>query len=202
MDKNPTLGIETFRYSDLYDYDGLGRLSQAFDDGLAAADGALFARFDAYRAAIGSGIANGGLSLPDESALLIDVSRELGTFVTRLFQIDAPVGALRTRAMRDTQVARFKKEFVAKRVAKSPGKEGLDTAATAIIETLGGSMAQDPELALATAANRLLDLEKEYPRAAKELNPSTEAREQLGQIREKLRSTPEASTLFGETILH
>ena len=202
MDKNPTLGIDTFRYSDLYDYEGLRRLSRAFDDALAAADQALFARFDGYRAAIQSGIANGGLSLPDESALLIDVSRELGTFVTRLFQIDAPVGALRTRAMRDTQVARFKKEFVAKRIAKSQGKEGLEAAATAIIEILGGSMSHDAELALATAANRLLDLEKDYPRGAKELNPSAEGREQLGQIREKLRAVPDATNLFGETLLH
>src|SRR5688572_8206484 len=144
MDKNPTLGIETFRYSDLYDYEGLGRLSQAFDDALAAGDQALFARFHAYRTAVRGGIANGGLSLPDESALLIDVSRELGGFVTRLFQIDAPVDALRARAMRDTAIARFKKEFVAKRIAKAPGQEGLDEQARVVIETLGGSWSQDP----------------------------------------------------------
>ena len=203
MDKNPTLGIETFRYSDLDDYEGLNRLTQAFDDALAGADKGLFDRFEGYRTAVRTGIAHGGLSLPDESALLIDVSRELGYFLTRLFQIDAPAAALRARAARDTQVARFKKEFVAKRVAKSPGKEGLHAAAAAIVETLGGgSMTQDPELALATAANRLLDLEKDYPRGAKELTPSTEAREQLAQTREKLRAVPDAAQLFGESILH
>src|SRR5688500_14532291 len=167
MDNNPTLGIGNLRYSDLNEYSGLDKLSSTFDEFVRAKDEALFARFDGYRVAVRGGIANGGFSLPDESALLIDVSRELGEFVTRLFQIDAPVDALRARAMRDTAIARFKKEFVAKRIAKAPGQEGLDEQARVVIETLGGSWSQDPELAFATAANRLLDLEKDYPRGAK-----------------------------------
>src|SRR5215207_6828374 len=104
MENNPSLGIPQFRYSDLHDYAGLTKLAEVFDGFVRTNEEALFGRFDAYRSAIQSGIAHGGLSLPDESALLIEVSRALGVFLSQLFQIDAPVAALKARAARDTQV--------------------------------------------------------------------------------------------------
>jgi hypothetical protein len=59
------------------------------------------------------------LTKPEESALLIAVSRPLAKFLEQLFQTDStPVVA---RTQRDSEVARFKKEFVAKRVAKVTG---------------------------------------------------------------------------------
>jgi NADPH-dependent glutamate synthase beta subunit-like oxidoreductase/NAD(P)H-flavin reductase len=186
------LGIEDFTWSDLNDFQRLNDLSAAFDRFVEERDRSLLARFRAYRQ-------NGGLTPPQESALLIDVSRELGAFVCQLFRVEAGVTALKKRADRDTEVAKFKKEFVSKRVAKvsvgaaAPGRPATAEAAVAtrIIEAVS-SIDHDFELAFATAANRLLDIQKGMP--------SAEAREALEQVRARLREMPEAR-LLPETVL-
>jgi NADPH-dependent glutamate synthase beta subunit-like oxidoreductase/NAD(P)H-flavin reductase len=151
------LGIGGFSDSDLYDFARLQDLALTFDAFVKERDAALLERFDAYRAGVQSGVARGGLNPPDESALLIDVSRQLGAFLARLFDIEPNVEALKSRAARDTQVARFKKDFVMKRVAKATG--GASDAGAPL--ELGHT--DDPELELATAANRLLEIEKQDP---------------------------------------
>ena len=106
------LGIAGFEYQDLYDFEKLNALALAFDRFVEEREADLFQRFDAYRTH------RNLLSGPDESALLIAVGRHLGAFLSQLFGTDeTPVKA---RVERDAEVARFKKEFVAKRVAKSP----------------------------------------------------------------------------------
>ena len=152
------LGIDGFTYGDLYSHARLRDLTLTFDRFVEEHDAALFARFDAYRTAIQNGTPNGGLTTPDESALLIAVGQQLAVFLARMFGIEQDVVALHERTRRDAEVARFKKEFVTKRVAKvqspAPTEEfTLDDA--------------DPELALATMANRLLDLEKQSPDEAR-----------------------------------
>ena len=159
-----SLGIRGFEYRDLYDFEKLKELALAFDRFVEERDAELFRRFDAYRA-------TRDLSGPDESALLIAVSRELGTFLKQLFGTDdAPV---KERADRDAEVARFKKEFVAKRVAKSgaAGSQPADTLRRAESPPLHDEA--DPELSLAIIANRLLDRLKENP-ADEELRAQTE----------------------------
>ena len=185
MQANPTLGIAGFRYSDLYDYDRLRDLTTEFDSFLRDQEPGLFGRFEGYRSAVRSGIASGGLTPPDESALLIDLSRDLGVFLTRLFQIEADVTAMKTRATRDAQVAKFKKEFVMKRVTKVPSgtpapSPAIDVAK--VVHLLAPGVDRDPELALAATAIRLLDLEREFPRGAKELSPSGQALAELEQF--------------------
>ena len=134
------LGISDFRYADLYDYGRLRDLADAFDAFLKEHDGSLFNRFVSYRA-------DRSLSGPQESELLIEVSRPLGVFLAQLFDTDdTPV---RERAERDSQVARFKKDFVMKRVAKVKDPMPAVDAGP----TLSG---EDPELALAILANRKL----------------------------------------------
>ncbi len=142
------LGIDNFTWSDLHSYSRLNDLALAFDRFVEEHDAGLFRRFDAYRLAMQNGVANGGLQTPEESALLIAVSRELGSFLAKLFHAESGVAALQSRAQRDAEVARFKRDFVAKRVAKiqSPSYEG---------ETLF-----DDELTLATAVNDLLERER------------------------------------------
>ncbi|HET7712782.1 MAG TPA: FAD-dependent oxidoreductase, partial [Thermoanaerobaculia bacterium] len=187
------LGIDDFEYGDLRHHAGLVRLAGSFDRFVEARDGALFSRFDSYRQAVQNGIAGGGLEAPEESALLIAVSRELSLFLTRLFQIDPNVHGLVVRAQRDAQVARFKKEFVSKRVAKVQ-EASLDenrfsnreAAARLLIRTVHGAPERDPEFALAVTANRLLDLERDYPRTGN-LAPGAEARAALAQLQEQLR---------------
>jgi NADPH-dependent glutamate synthase beta subunit-like oxidoreductase/NAD(P)H-flavin reductase len=64
-------------------------------------------------------------------------------------------------------------------------------AAETLIRVLGGDQEHDHELALAIAANRLLDLERDYPRSAKEWTPSANVRASVAQLRERLESTRE-----------
>src|SRR5688572_9041640 len=180
------LGIDAFTYADLNTDAGLTRLSVAFDRYVEEHDSDLFRRFDAYRLAMQSGVANGGLSTAEESALLIAVSRALGAFLAQLFRVESGVTSLKNRAKKDTEVARFKREFVAKRVARVPNVGGgNDAAAHALIHTVAPNEA-DLELALAITANRLLDLERDYPRGAKEYAPSADAHAALDQLREHL----------------
>ena len=172
------LGIDGYTYEDLASLPRLSDLARTFDRFVEEHDPELFRRFDAYRQRPGD------LPAPEESALLIAVGRHLSAFVTRMFHADAQVAAQQQRARRDAEVARFKKEFVAKRVTKIAAPVDAPSAQQ-LIDALAPAGA-DPELALAIAANRLLDFEKDYPRGAKELAPSTTAREELAQLRERL----------------
>ena len=125
------LGINGFTYDDLFEFHRLNDLALAFDRFVEEEDADLFRRFDAYRHAVQSGVENGGLPAPEESALLIGVGRHLSHFVGKLFRIESSMTALHKRARRDSEVAKFKREFVAKRVAKiaepapSPAAEKL-----------------------------------------------------------------------------
>ena len=202
MQPNLTLGIAGFRYPDLYDYDRLRDLSHEFDESLRAQSAELFEKFDRYRLAMQSGAAHGGLTPPDESALLIEVSALLGAFLTRLFAIEPETMALRTIAARDAQVAKFKKEFVTKRVAKVPAGAPPPSPAvdvSTLVQMLAPGLELDPELAVATAAIRLLDLERVMPRGAKDSAPSAEALAGLEQITTLLALSPEASSLHAIT---
>ncbi len=206
------LGIDGFTYADLYDTKRLGDLALTFDRFLHERDGALFSRFDAWRLAVQNGTLRGGLTPPEESELLIASSREVGVFLAHMFRTEAGVSSLVTRAQRDAQVARFKKEFVSKRVAKvqqvaaDPDRVvRLEAAANRLILTIHGTGDRDSEYAVATTVNRLLDLEREYPRTAVangSLAPSAEARAALAQIRERLAAAPGARAEFEEAVLH
>jgi NADPH-dependent glutamate synthase beta subunit-like oxidoreductase/NAD(P)H-flavin reductase len=178
------LGIDNFTWNDLHSYERLDELSRTFDRFIEERDADLFQRFASYRTAMQEGAEHGGLGTPEESALLIAVSRLLGAFLTQLFRVDAGVASLKDRARRDAEVARFKSQFVAKRVAKVQSVGAVNDA-TPLIRTIAGSEA-DPELALAITANRLIDLERDYPRGAKEYAPSADARAALDQLRERL----------------
>jgi NADPH-dependent glutamate synthase beta subunit-like oxidoreductase/NAD(P)H-flavin reductase len=201
------LGIEGFSYEDLQSYDGLERLGRELDRFMHRSDAELFEKFAAYRAAVQGGIERGGLTEPDESDILIRAGRQLGVFLAQLFHVQGEAAQLRTRARRDSDVARFKKEFVGKRVAKvqdvvsDEEQLALLGRAVELLMRLCASSAcnaGDRELALAMTANRLLDLEKEYPRGAKALAPSMETRTELEQLREHLRTA--GAGLFDETV--
>jgi NADPH-dependent glutamate synthase beta subunit-like oxidoreductase/NAD(P)H-flavin reductase len=179
------LGIDPFTWSDLSSHERLKELALTFDRFVEEHDAELFSKFDLYRHHVQSGTAHGGLKPPDESALLIAVGRELGHFLTRLFRIEPNVAGQHARARRDAEVARFKRDFVSKRVAKIQQPHGgNEAAAAALIRAISNET--DPELALALAANRLLELEKDYPRGAKEYAPSGESRHALDQLRGSL----------------
>ena len=182
------LGIGDFTYGDLYDHRRLNELAAAFDRFVDQHDAELFRRFESYRVAVQSGIAHGGLAEPQEAELLISVARHLGTFLAQLFHTDPT--PIKARTQRDAQVARFKKEFVSKRVAKATNAVGGGAPqAQEIIRILSGGVDHDPEYTFAVAAIRLLDLEREYPRGAKESTPSAQTRAAVEQLREALRGS-------------
>jgi NADPH-dependent glutamate synthase beta subunit-like oxidoreductase/NAD(P)H-flavin reductase len=192
------LGIEDFEYSQLYDNRRLQDLALAFERFLERSDGALLQRFESYRVGVQSGIAGGGLTKPEESALLVAVSRPLGTFLEQLFQTDSASVVARTQ--RDGEVARFKKEFVAKRVAKVQDSAAANSkpAIDILVRSIAPGQERDLEFALAVTANRLLDFEREYPRGTKTPAPSPQTRAALGQLRDELR----ASGAFAEAIVY
>jgi NADPH-dependent glutamate synthase beta subunit-like oxidoreductase/NAD(P)H-flavin reductase len=197
LERTVKLGIEDFEYSHLYDNGRLQELALAFDRYLERSDSALFQRFESYRIGMQSGIEFGGLSKPEESALLVAVSRPLGKFLEQLFQTDAaPIVA---RTQRDSEVARFKKEFVAKRVAKvaSVPEDDRNAAVEVLVRTIAPGQERDLEYGLAVTANKLLDFEREYPRSGKALSPSAQTRAALGQLRDELR----ASGAFDDAIV-
>ncbi len=189
------LGLPDYEYADLSDFSRLNDLALTFDRFVEGHDAEVFQRFDTYRHSVQSGAANGGLASPDESALLIAVGRYLSLFLTRLFHVESGAAALQQRAKRDAEVARFKREFVAKRVVKTTVATAHPSA-EALLRVMAPADA-DPELALAVTANRLVDLERDYPRGAKELAPSHGARAALEQLRERLA----AADGFSETVL-
>jgi len=192
------LGIDHFHYDDLYDSTRLEDLSVAFDRMLETYDAPLFHRFESYRVGMQSGIASGGLTKPEESALLIAVSRPLGTFLEQLFQTDA--SSIAARTARDTHVARFKKEFVTKRVTKVQDVTDKDHSAAVdtLVRAVAGNQEHDLEYAVSITANCLLDFEREYPRGAKALTPSPQTRAAFTQLRDDLR----ASGAFDGAIVH
>ncbi len=191
------LGIDGFDYADLADPKRLQDLALAFDRYAAASDESLFARFEGYRASLQGGIAHGGLTEPEESELLIEMSRPLASFTEELFHTDGTPIKLRTQ--RDAQVARFKKDFVTKRVAKwqEVATADDDAAIGLLIKSLAGHSDRDAEHALAVTANRLLDLEREYPRGAASLSPSEQTRAALAQLRDELRAAHVLQDILG-----
>src|SRR5207253_3909788 len=80
--------------------------------------------------------------------------------------------------------------LVAKRAAKVQNIAGAsDDAVQPLIRVLAAGAGIDAEHELAVAANRLLDLEREYPRNAKTYAPSPETRAAVAQLRDALRAT-------------
>jgi hypothetical protein len=84
------LGIDGFRYGDLYEPERLAALDAIVPCGARRGDAALAARFTAYRE-------GATLTPPEESALLIEVARPLGAFVARLFGVEPAARRRSTR---------------------------------------------------------------------------------------------------------
>ena len=159
--RNFALGLDGFRYSDLFEPARLRELDARFRSELEAADPALSARFEAYRAGGGSG---GGAALtpPEESELLIAVGRVLGPFVARLFRVETAHAALLARAEREQAIFRMK-HFVVRRASKKYPQDALPPddpvalrAAVRAASTAAGFATGDDELDVAAALEALL----------------------------------------------
>jgi NADPH-dependent glutamate synthase beta subunit-like oxidoreductase/NAD(P)H-flavin reductase len=156
------LGVDGFRYGDLYEPARLAALDARFRTALAVEDAALAARFEAYR---------GGAALPpvEESELLIAVARPLGRFVARLYGVEAAHEAQVARAEREQAIFRMK-HFVVRRASKKYPQDALPPDEPAALRAELGRfcaaempalvVAGDEELTVAGVLDALLSREK------------------------------------------
>jgi hypothetical protein len=113
-----TLGIPGFSFEDLYRPRGLRRLSERFDEQLAADEPELFQAFETYRKSGGKSVTG-----PAESELLIRVSRHVSAFITRLFGLETDVDRLARHLKGELPLFDFKREFITRRVFKKGAAE-------------------------------------------------------------------------------
>jgi NADPH-dependent glutamate synthase beta subunit-like oxidoreductase/NAD(P)H-flavin reductase len=178
------LGLPGFTYQDLHREDRLRDLDSVFREDLASEDGALAARFEAYRADPGS------LDPLARSRLLVDAARPLGRFVARLFGIEQEWREQGASAGPEAALFRFRRDFLQRRAVKAKLPDdlaNLDLAAVgetarALERDLHSELPweEDPELATARMVTSLLDLESEFLAALKlkkKPEPSPQARE-------------------------
>jgi len=138
--RNFALGVDGFRYGDLFEPERLAALDTAFRAELSQRDAGLAKRFEGYRAGL-------PLSPPDESELLIAVARTLGRFVARLFDVEAAHQALLDRAKREAAVFELR-NFVKRRATSKYPEHSLPPEAPEVLhgELVKLCAARFPEL--------------------------------------------------------
>jgi NADPH-dependent glutamate synthase beta subunit-like oxidoreductase/NAD(P)H-flavin reductase len=151
-----SLGVPGFTFADLHDPERLGSLYDRFCEEVAAADPALWEKWDAHRRAPGE------LPPPIQlSNLLVAMAPHVSRFVSRLFDVDTPARATAAATRAQDDLFRFKVDFVRRRALPLlKGGAAQSTAADeAVVRDLIGN-ASDRELALARAGCALMDREK------------------------------------------
>ncbi|MCA1849476.1 MAG: pyridine nucleotide-disulfide oxidoreductase, partial [Acidobacteria bacterium] len=161
---NLVLGLDGFRYSDLYRPERLRELAEIFYGEVQRDDPALHGALMSYVETRGASLAG----TKAESELLIAAAPHLSRFLARLFGIERERGALLEKVRAQDPVFQFK-HFVARRALKSfPAEKAasIDSeAADSALERLrhaafGDTLADDRELSVARMTVRLLEWEK------------------------------------------
>jgi len=169
------LGIDGFRYEDLFVPARLAALTATFEAFFRAEDPAAHETFDKYRACKGQGMT------PEQvSEALLAASPHLGRFVAVLFGVDSEHAAQISAARGRDVLWHFKKDFAKKRLFKaSAGKSWTATGddatrvAMAVLAAAGapegelGTGSEAEETAVARAALRLHELDDTARKAAK-----------------------------------
>ncbi|MFO0914993.1 MAG: FAD-dependent oxidoreductase [Pirellulales bacterium] len=151
VSENFALGIEGFRFADLYDVHRLADLHGAFWRFAGSQDPQLADRF--------SQVGTGSLKEPDEAEVLIAVARQLEAFLIKLFRIESDVDALRRDTEHIQQVFKFKNDFWSHKVLRqiddaAPVSDGefqqLESRAVAIVrDSVNGSVDREGDVAAA-----------------------------------------------------
>jgi NADPH-dependent glutamate synthase beta subunit-like oxidoreductase/NAD(P)H-flavin reductase len=186
MNEGLSLGIDGFRFDDLYSVRRLPDLDAAFLTDLKEADPALFELLVRGRSDPGS------LAPREYSAFLTKTAPHLSRFLVRLFpESRAALESQRERTEREAVLSRFKRDFLIRRVAKRRLPEDFaaadaGAAARALSEFERRLFPElpwdaDEELATARMGAELLDLTSEYTEVLKqkkkaEIAPSTRLR--------------------------
>jgi NADPH-dependent glutamate synthase beta subunit-like oxidoreductase/NAD(P)H-flavin reductase len=163
------LGIEGFAYGDLYRPARLRELAEVFYEEVRSVDATLHAALMEYVGTRGEGVAG----TKAESDLLIAAAPHLSRFVARLFRVERERGRLAESICAQDPVFQFK-QFVQRRATRSfPAEKVTDVdadAADALLEALrraafADTLEDDRELGVARTTARLLEWEKNYPKA-------------------------------------
>ena len=202
------LGEPGFQYQDLHRDDRLADLDRAFLTRLAAENPDVHGRLTAYRANPAS------VGALERSRLLVEAARPLGEFVAHLFGIEAEWRRQGASAGPEAVLFRFRRDFLLRRAVKTklpaePEKfdpSPLRTTARAIERELHPELPwdADPELATATMAVGLLDVEADFIaaiRQKKKPEVSPEAREAARRLaaRAAASSTAELPRAAGDS---
>jgi NAD(P)H-flavin reductase/NADPH-dependent glutamate synthase beta subunit-like oxidoreductase len=156
------MGIDGFSYADLHVPERLRDLYELFCRDTAAANPALWAEWDAYRAA-----PDAERSPLERSDLIVRMAPHVSQFVSRLFKAGAATEAVTLGTAALDPLFRFKIDFVRKRalpLVKNAGKAGTHIVVTpaddAIVDALVRPYGHlDREMAVAMAGCALLDQE-------------------------------------------
>lgn len=152
------LGIAGFTFADLYEPKRLRDLHTAFWNFASDRDPGLATRFAA--------ISQGSPPNPQTSEVLIDIAGHLGSFISRLFEIDDEVSRLTEETLNYEKIFQFKQDFLKARVFKQFGKSVVSDAEFRALDDevqrmLAAVPAQpDPEIRFADTVLMLLGCEK------------------------------------------
>ncbi|MFM8473054.1 MAG: pyridine nucleotide-disulfide oxidoreductase, partial [Candidatus Kapaibacterium sp.] len=111
------LGIDGFRFADLYDPFRLRDLHRAFDTYYRERFPEAFSHFDQLRAG-----AKEGISYPAQSDILLHAARVLELFVAQLFHVDGSVESLRASLVNERIVTLFKSNFLKRAILRKKDK--------------------------------------------------------------------------------
>ena len=136
------LGINGFRFADLYDPFRLRDLHEAFDAFYQEQFPEAFSHFDQLRAG-----AKEGISYPAQSDILLHAARVLEVFVAQLFHVSDSVETLRASLVNERIVTLFKSNFLKRAILRKKDKPE-DTS----VERYDGLRAAVDEVRTKTAA--------------------------------------------------
>jgi NADPH-dependent glutamate synthase beta subunit-like oxidoreductase/NAD(P)H-flavin reductase len=162
-----SLGLPGFTYDDLYNPSRLADLHDVFSRGVAEAHPALWAEWEAYRAA------------PDAprppvavSDLIVRMAPHVSRFVSTLFRVEGAATALEHGTASLDVLFRFKIDFVRRRalpLLKGGAHVRAEASDVALVEELAGPWAHlDRESAIASAGCALMDREAEVKASGSE----------------------------------
>jgi hypothetical protein len=162
------LGVPGYTFADLHDSERLASLYERFCEEVEAADPGFWTQWDAYRKAPDA--ARTPLAL---SNLLVGMAPYVSRFLTRLFQVQPDLDALRRATTAQDDLFRFKVDFVRRRalpllkggahVVSSPEDDAAVkrlTSGPSRDRAPAAGVTNDLELAVARAGCSLMDREK------------------------------------------
>ena len=118
------LGVPGYTFADLHDPERLASLYERFCEEVEAADPDFWAQWDAYRRAPDAPRTPVALS-----NLLVGMAPYVSRFLTRLFQVDSDLDAIRRNTAAQDDLFRFKIDFVRRRalpLLKGGAHRGFD----------------------------------------------------------------------------